>query len=110
MYRTESRYHLSLAIVLGCCLLVLLSATPLSAKVRGRCSNCHTVTKRIDLTTEPKTGGLTGGGAQGSTVGDCLSCHSSPGAEAVRFIGECRVPIVFNLERPNKPLAAGKFY
>jgi predicted CXXCH cytochrome family protein len=82
---------------------------PASAKVQGRCSNCHTVTQRTDGAAKKSV--MTEAGVfEVSTVGDCLSCHGSSGSETVGMIGECRVPIVYNMQPPSKPLAAGNFY
>lgn len=109
MSLTQSRRALLPAAALGC-LLVLLITTPLPAKVQGRCSNCHTVTRRVDTNTTQKSGVSPIGLFEVSTVGDCLSCHSSPGSETVGWIGECQVPIVYNMEPPSRPLAGGNFY
>jgi predicted CXXCH cytochrome family protein len=106
---TQSRRALLPAVALGC-LLALLLTTPLQAKVQGRCSNCHTVTRKVEGAEPVKSGVTPMGVFEVSTVGDCLSCHSANGPETVRWIGECRVPIVFNTEPPTQPLAAGNFY
>jgi len=105
---TQSRRALLPALALAC-LLPFLLTTPVAAKVQGRCSNCHTVTRRLEATAQ--TSGVTpAGNFEVSTVGDCLSCHASTGSETVRWIGESRVPIVYNMEPPDRPLAAGNFY
>jgi predicted CXXCH cytochrome family protein len=108
---TQSRRLLLAVTALTCLVLSLLALPePVPAKVEGSCSNCHTVTRKVEGGETEKSGVTPIGVFEVSTVGDCLSCHSSPGPETVRWIGECQVPIVYNMEPPSRPLAAGNFY
>jgi len=99
-----------------CCLLVVVILwhwVPVEARVRGICSNCHTMhNSQGNSAVDP------GGPNSNLLTTSCVGCHSSTGSSTILDIGGCQVPIVFNTSEPTYPpngsmsstLAGGNFY
>lgn len=87
------------------------------AMVRGECVNCHTmhnsqngsaVGVRSDAAFDPADAdNFTVVNLLGNT---CIGCHSSTGSSTIVSLGASRIPIVYNLAAPTKPLAGGNFF
>jgi len=105
----------------GLCLMLLYTVfIPLCAlaKVRGPCSNCHTmhnsqdgtaVEDRADVAFSPSD--VQNYQVVNLLVNTCIGCHSSSGASTIVDLGNgTRIPIVYNTTEPVKPLAGGNFY
>lgn len=96
------------------------------AKVKGVCSNCHTMHNSQNGAPVVSAGSgaqwsggkLIGGSSttpqQRLTTTDCVGCHSSAGAETIVTIGagsgESKVPIVYNMTEPKYPGYADGVY
>jgi hypothetical protein len=96
-------------------LCVLLTGFPslLSAKVTGKCIECHTMHSSQSPSPSEWTGkGWTPGITQGYLlVTGCIGCHSSDTNDTIiTLVDGSRIPIVYNTKVPNQPLAGGNFY
>jgi len=105
-------------------IFIIFFIVPVSAKVTGVCSNCHTMHNSQDGSAVLRTGSgigwngsgqLTGGSLQSAPAGNllvtsCVGCHSSTTAETKLTIGSSTIPIVYNTVAPTAPLAGGNFY
>ncbi len=107
---------------------VLLVATILSfaalfdtgaavARVRGPCGNCHTMhnSQNGSAMSDRSDVAFTSSDVQNYQGGNllknaCIGCHSSTGSETIIDLGQTRIPIVYNLAEPARPLAGGNFY
>lgn len=86
-------------------LLLLWYVGPVSAAVKGPCSNCHTMHNSQDNSV------VSGSSNDTLLVSNCVGCHSSTGADTIVNLGSARVPIVYNTGGyPAQPLAGGNFY
>jgi len=108
-------------ICLGLCLQTLIVNYAV-AVVTGTCVNCHTMHNSQGGSAMVHSG--SGASWDGGTIsgGDstvplanllvsgCVGCHSNASGETIVTIGTTKVPIVYNLTEPNKPLAGGNFY
>ena len=91
---------------------------PVLAKVKGICSNCHTMhdsqngqqaQDRNDVAFT--TSDVQNYKAVNLLVNTCIGCHSSTSASTIITLGGgTRIPIVFNTVQPGSPLAGGNFY
>jgi len=77
---------------------------PLSAKVTGICSNCHTMHNSQDGNSINNTP------SDNLLVDNCVGCHSSSTASTKITKGNTIVPIVYNTVEPATILAGGNFY
>ncbi|MEA2084012.1 MAG: cytochrome c3 family protein [Thermodesulfobacteriota bacterium] len=89
--------------------LVLASPQDASAKVTGKCYNCHTM--HNSQGTNPMVSG--GGGPISSLlINSCVGCHSSAGSSTTYVLGDSTVPVVnyIGSGEPTEYLAGGNFY
>ncbi|MEJ2182875.1 MAG: cytochrome c3 family protein [Nitrospirota bacterium] len=47
---------------------------------------------------------------EGASNAQCVTCHSSEGANTIKMMGGVRVPVVYNVDNPLEPLAGGNFH
>ncbi len=80
------------------------------ARVKGVCSNCHTMHNSqngIQFYNEaPKVGGP---GYHLVNI-KCIACHSSTDGSPTKVLGDSIVPIVYNTVEPGTMTAGGNFY
>ncbi len=86
-------------------IFVILFSPQLSiARVKGVCSNCHTM--------HNYQGGevISGNTTYALLKATCIGCHSNTGSSTIVTIGETKIPIVYNKQEPENPLAGGNFF
>jgi predicted CXXCH cytochrome family protein len=99
--------------------MLLFSLPSISyAKVRGLCSNCHTMHNsqngakaedRSDVAFTPDDS--ENYNVVNLLVNSCIGCHSSTTSSTIVDMGDgTKVPIVYNTAEPSSPLAGGNFY
>ena len=87
--------------------LYILHHRQLSAKVTGRCDNCHTMHNSQDgIMVDPN------GTHNNLLINNCVGCHSSETSSTYYNLGGCDVPVVFYTggTAPTEYLAGGNFY
>lgn len=107
---------------------IILNANIVDAAVKGPCVNCHTMHNSQNNSSVALADNTTGkigwndsgqlDGVDGSTdaqqhllVSDCVGCHSSTTNQTIIDLGGgSKIPIVYNMEVPVKPLAGGNFH
>lgn len=87
------------------------------AMVKGDCVNCHTMHNSQDGSAigTRSDAGFDPDDADNFKVvnllsNTCIGCHSSTTSSTITTLGETKIPIVYNLSRPNQPLAGGNFF
>lgn len=101
----------------------IIFSQPVSAKVTGVCSNCHTMHNSQNGNPVAidgagvgwdGSGNLTGGSTSGPMnqllVTSCVGCHTSTTTSTIVNFGSSKIPIVYNTQEPLNPLAGGNFY
>lgn len=102
-------------------ILCFLCSGIAAAMVKGDCVNCHTMHNSQDgsaFSTRVTVGEAAAFNPSDSLnysvenllINNCIGCHSSTGSETIVTLGESRIPIVYNVAKPNKPLAGGNFH
>ncbi len=98
-------------------LLIIAASDVPHAKVKGVCSNCHTMHNSqggAPMARGDQAWGGTGGATDARPnllVASCLGCHSSTGADTIVTYNGIDFPIVYNTGGyPTNPLAGGNFY
>jgi len=98
------------AFVLSCraalLFLILVSATPVWAKITGDCSNCHTMHNSQDDASMQ----FDDAAVQHSNLlrSDCLGCHGQAGASKILGVNGSQIPQVMHADASGD-LAAGNF-
>ncbi|OEU83944.1 MAG: hypothetical protein BA865_15185 [Desulfobacterales bacterium S5133MH4] len=107
--------RLSFSIIL--ILLIIAASNSPQAKVRGVCSNCHTMHNSqggAPLARGDQAWGGTGGVTDARPnllVASCIGCHSSTGTDTIITYNGIDFPIVYNTSEPTTNLlAGGNFY
>ena len=102
---------------IGLSLVIMAIAGTLHATVTGPCSKCHTMHNsqegepmaiRLDASRTAFEEDATPNPAL--LISDCVGCHTMIGNATIEIQDGVRVPIVFNTESPEDPLAGGNFH
>ncbi len=80
------------------------------AKVKGPCSNCHTMHNSQNGEQVYTETARPGGPGYSLLKTKCISCHSSTDNSPTKYIGESVVPVVYNTVEPINLTAGGNFY
>lgn len=98
-------------------LLTVVMLRTLQARVTGPCSKCHTMHNSQEG--EPMAIQLNAGRTAfvddttpnpALLISDCVGCHTMIGNATIEIQDGVRVPIVFNTNSPEDPLAGGNFH
>ena len=98
--------------------LVLAGPQDASAKVTGKCYNCHTMHNSQGaageaLIYDAATDSMIPGGPISSLLkSNCVGCHSSAGCSTTYVLGDSTVPVVnyIGSDEPTEYLAGGNFF
>ncbi len=116
-HNPKSIQTLPVPFVLLCLLVACLDSDIACAKVRGPCSNCHTMHNSQDgsMVADRSDVAFTRNDVNNYQIDNllinaCIGCHSSTGSDTIIELWATRIPIVYNLAQPALPLAGGNFY
>jgi len=80
------------------------------AKVKGVCSNCHTMHNSQNGSQVFNEEANIGGPGYYLLKTKCIACHSSTDSSPTKNIGDSVVPVVYNTVEPSRITAGGNFF